>query len=168
MSCALSQSAFGSTACATASAAAVALGASSDRWRPSTVRVWTSSASVSQGRPMQARVTSSTSMRSTLVWSIWTTCNGRSVRRLPLTWRNWLPAAAAPSRALTRSRRLRADTRARSAFIDGTASPAVRQFAFRCRQTTLRVGRSRLRYTSSMAVSTSFSAATLRRRAPRT
>jgi len=79
MSCALSQSAFGSTAWATASAAAVALGASSDRWRPSTVRVWTSSASVSQGRPMQARVTSSTSMRSTLVWSIWTNCNGRSV-----------------------------------------------------------------------------------------
>ena len=73
---------------------------------------------------MQARVTSSTSMRSTLVWSICTTCSGRSVRKPGLTWRNWLLGRRGALVGLHPLAQARAETRALTAFSDGAVSPA--------------------------------------------
>ena len=162
----VSQPALGSTACATAMATPAALGGSSERCRPSTTRVCTSSTRVSQGRPMQARLRSSTSSKSTLVWSICTTWSGRSVCGPALTWRKRSPAASAPSRALTRSRKLRAVTRARSALVEGAGRPLPWQSWRTCRNTSLSVGFSGRRKTVSIAASTRRSSAGSRRRAP--
>ena len=51
-------------------------GASILRWNPVTMRVNTSMASVSQGRPPGLPVSSSTTITSTFVWSICTTSSG--------------------------------------------------------------------------------------------
>lgn len=54
----------------------VAEGGSSVRWKPAMQRLWTSTASVTHGRPIGWRSTGSTRMRSTFVWSIWMKSKG--------------------------------------------------------------------------------------------
>ena len=60
-------------------------GASIVRWNPVTIRLQTSIARVSHGRPIGSRVSSSTTKTSAFVWSIWTTSRGRETPNLPGT-----------------------------------------------------------------------------------
>ena len=73
---AASQPSFISAAWLMHRATEVAEGGSSDRWKPATHRVATSIASVNQGRWIGSRVSASTTITSTSVWSIWISDSG--------------------------------------------------------------------------------------------
>lgn len=78
------------------SATLVAEGGSSDRWKPATHRENTSIASVSQGRWIGSRVTLSTTITSTSVWSICTNDSGQGASSEPVAGANRSRAAFRP------------------------------------------------------------------------
>ncbi|WP_231618547.1 hypothetical protein [Nonomuraea sp. SBT364] len=114
------------TVCARHSPADNAEGASSVTNKPTTHRLATSIAAVTYGRPIGSRCCSSTTSRSTDVWSICTCCSRPSMlggsppadrrRRAPSAPFRAVAAAAGSSASIRRSSVLRA----------GTGSPPVR------------------------------------------
>ncbi len=118
-----SQPSLASAAWVRQSATDVAEGGSSDRWKPATQRVQTSIARVSQGRWIGARVSLSTTMTSTSVWSIWISESGQRASSDPATGTYRSRAALRPSRLATTSRPGRARSRAVTPLRPGGVSP---------------------------------------------
>ena len=163
------QAALSSAAWTRQRPATVADGASNERCKPGMQRLWTSMATVSQGRPIGLRQVSSTSTRSTGVWSICSTAMGRAAAGV---WpaaeaRRRAAALPAPSRArAARSARTRR-TRARTVLAAGGFSPAVRQRSRTARTTASARFFCRVRYSSRIASATTRSTAAGIRPLPR-